>query len=441
MSVWIDVGCLFLLICVNGFFAMSEIAIVTARRTKLQLLAEDEAPGAKLALMLSENPTRALSTIQVGITSIGILSGIVGESALVDPLSKVLIEAFPLNEATARGLAMACVVIGITYFSIVIGELVPKRVGQIAADAIARFVAKPIHWLAFIALPFVKLLSVSTESLLKLLGIQNNSQQLTEEEIHSMIEEGGETGVLDAQEHTMVRNVFRLDDRLVASLMIPRSEVEFIDLQDSREVNMEKILNSPYSRLPVCDGGLDEVKGIVTTRQLLKQMVQTGKPNFKAQDQYEPLVFVPESLTGMELLENFRKNSASLAFVVDEYGAILGLVTPHDVLEAIAGEFTPTTPEDAQIIKKGENSFEVDGLLPIPELKDLLDIDEVPEEEEDHYTTVGGMVMFLLERIPRQGDKVKWDGWEFYVLEMDGRRLDRILISKLPEDNLSEKAS
>lgn len=441
MSVWIDVGCLFLLICLNGFFAMSEIAIVTARRTKLQMLAEDDAPGAKLALMLSENPTRALSTIQVGITSIGILSGIVGESALVDPLSKVLTETFPLNEATARGLAMASVVIGITYFSIVIGELVPKRVGQIAADAIARFVAKPIHWLAFIALPFVKLLSVSTESLLKLLGIQNNSQQLTEEEIHSMIEEGGETGVLDAQEHTMVRNVFRLDDRLVASLMIPRSEVEFIDLQDSREVNMEKILNSPYSRLPVCDGGLDEVKGIVTTRQLLKQMVQTGKPNFKAQDQYEPLVFVPESLTGMELLENFRKNSASLAFVVDEYGAILGLVTPHDVLEAIAGEFTPTTPEDAQIIKKGENSFEVDGLLPIPELKDLLDIDEVPEEEEDHYTTVGGMVMFLLERIPRQGDKVKWDGWEFYVLEMDGRRLDRILISKLPEENSSEKTS
>ena len=375
MNVWVDVGCLFLLICLNGFFAMSEIAIVTARRTKLQMLAEDEAPGAKLALMLSENPTRALSTIQVGITSIGILSGIVGEAALVDPLSKVLIENFSLNEATARGLSMAVVVISITYFSIVIGELVPKRIGQIGADSIARFVAKPIHWLAYIALPFVKLLSVSTEFLLKRLGIQNNGQQLTEEEIHSMIDEGGESGVLDAQEHTMVRNVFRLDDRAVASLMIPRSEVEFIDLQDSREVNMEKILKSPYSRLPVCDGGLDEVRGIVTTRQLLKQMVQTGKPNFKAQDQYEPLVFVPESLTGMELLENFRQNAASLAFVVDEYGAILGLVTPHDVLEAIVGEFTPNTPEDAQVIKKGENSFEVDGLLPIPELKDLLDID------------------------------------------------------------------
>lgn len=441
MNVWIDVGCLFLLICLNGFFAMSEISIVTARRTKLQMLAEDNAPGAKLALMLSENPTRALSTIQVGITSIGILSGIVGESALVDPLSKLLIEYFPLNEATARGLAMAGVVIAITYFSIVIGELVPKRIGQIGADSIARFVAKPIHWLAYLALPFVKLLSVSTEFLLKWVGIKNDSQQLTEEEIHSMIEEGGETGVLDAQEHTMVRNVFRLDDRSVASLMIPRSEVEFIDLQDSREVNMEKILNSQYSRLPVCDGGLDDVKGIVTTRQLLKQMVQTGKPNFKAQDQYEPLVFVPESLTGMELLENFRKNNASLAFVVDEYGAILGLVTPHDVLEAIAGEFTPTTPEDAQIIKKGENAFEVDGLLPIPELKDLLDLDEVPEEDEEHYTTVGGMVMFLLERIPRKGDKVKWDGWEFHVLEMDGRRLDRILITKVPEEKTPDSAS
>ena len=246
MNVWVDVGCLFLLICLNGFFAMSEIAIVTARRTKLQMLAEDEAPGAKLALMLSENPTRALSTIQVGITSIGILSGIVGEAALVDPLSKVLIENFSLNEATARGLSMA-VVISITYFSIVIGELVPKRIGQIGADSIARFVAKPIHWLAYIALPFVKLLSVSTEFLLKRLGIQNNGQQLTEEEIHSMIDAGGESGVLDAQEHTMVRNVFRLDDRAVASLMIPRSEVEFIDLQDSREVNMEKILKSPYS--------------------------------------------------------------------------------------------------------------------------------------------------------------------------------------------------
>ncbi len=429
MNVWFDVVCLIFLIALNGFFAMSEIAIVTARRSKLQMLAEDNAPGAKLALALSENPTRALSTIQVGITSIGILSGIVGESALVDPLSKVFID-FGLTAATSRAVSLVVVVICITYFSIVIGELVPKRIGQMGADGIARFVSKPITWLAVLAMPFVRLLSFSTEFLLKRLGVKNDSQQLTEEEIHSVIDEGGETGVIDAQEHTMVRNIFRLDDRNIASLMIPRSEVEYLDLQDSREVNMEKILQSHFSCLPVCNGGLDEVLGVVTTRHILKQMATDGKPNFK--EEYEPVVYVPESLTGMELLENFRQSSTQMALVVDEYGAVLGLVTPHDVLEAIAGEFKPPVPEDAQIIKKGEDRYEIDGLLPIPELKDLLDISEVPEEEEHHYTTVAGMVMFLLERIPRNGDNVRWDGWDFHVLEMDGRRLDRILITKIP---------
>ena len=402
MSIWLDILCLILLILLNGFFAMSEISIVTARRSKLQMLADQGASGAELALSLSENPTRALSTIQVGITSIGILSGIVGESALVDPLSNFLVDTIHIPAATARGASMAVVVILITYFSIVIGELVPKRIGQMGADAISRLVAKPIHWLA--------------------------------------IDEGGEAGVIDAQEHTMVKNVFRLDDRAVASLMVPRSEVQYLDLEDTREVNMEKVLNSQHSRLPVCYGGLDDIRGVVTTRLLLKQMVNDGKPNFKVN--YEPVLYVPESISGMELLDTFRKSDAALAMVVDEYGAILGLVTPHDVLEAIAGEFKPDAPEDAQIIQKGENCYEVDGLLPIPELKDLLDIDEVPDEDKDRYTTVAGMVIFLLERLPRTGDRVKWDGWEFRVMVMDGRRLDRILITKLPSaDDVKEKES
>ena len=254
---------------------------------------------------------------------------------------------------------MAVVVILITYFSIVIGELVPKRIGQMGADAISRLVAKPIHWLAILAMPFVKLLSFSTELLLKILGIKQDDQKITEEEIHSMIDEGGEAGVIDAQEHTMVKNVFRLDDRAVASLMVPRSEVQYLDLEDTREVNMEKVLNSQHSRLPVCYGGLDDIRGVVTTRLLLKQMVNDGKPNFKVN--YEPVLYVPESISGMELLDTFRKSDAALAMVVDEYGAILGLVTPHDVLEAIAGEFKPDAPEDAQIIQKGENCYEVDG--------------------------------------------------------------------------------
>lgn len=439
MSVWFDVICLIVLILMNGFFAMSEISIVTARKSKLQVLSEQGASGAKLALSLSENPTRALSTIQVGITSIGILSGIVGESALVDPFSNFMVSVTGISMATARVASMVIVVILITYFSIVVGELVPKRIGLLGADAIARFVAKPIHLLSLIALPFVKLLSFSTEFVMKLIGTKESDQKITEEEIHSMIDEGGLAGVIDAQEHVMVKNIFRLDDRSISSLMIPRGEVEYIDLDDSREVNMKKVLESNYSRLPVCKGGLDDVVGVVTTRQLLKQIVSVGKPNFKVE--YDPPLYVPESLTGMELLENFRASDAALALVVDEYGAILGLVTPHDVLEAIAGEFKPETPEDAQIIKKSDTCYEVDGLLPIPELKDLLALHEVPEEMEDRYTTAAGMVIFLLEKLPRPGDRVSWGGWEFTVRQMDGRRLDRILITKLPEDKKEEEES
>ncbi|WP_304626950.1 hemolysin family protein [uncultured Parasutterella sp.] len=439
MSVWFDVICLSILILMNGFFAMSEISIVTARKSKLQVLSEQGASGAKLALSLSENPTRALSTIQVGITSIGILSGIVGESALVDPFSNFMVSVTGISMATARVASMVIVVILITYFSIVVGELVPKRIGLLGADAIARFVAKPIHWLSLIALPFVKLLSFSTEFVMKLIGTKENDQKITEEEIHSMIDEGGLAGVIDAQEHVMVKNIFRLDDRSISSLMIPRGEVEYIDLDDSREVNMKKVLESNHSRLPVCKGGLDDVVGVVTTRQLLKQIVSVGKPNFKVE--YDPPLYVPESLTGMELLENFRASDAALALVVDEYGAILGLVTPHDVLEAIAGEFKPETPEDAQIIKKSDTCYEVDGLLPIPELKDLLALHEVPEEMEDRYTTAAGMVIFLLEKLPRPGDRVSWGGWEFTVRQMDGRRLDRILITKLPEAKEEEEES
>lgn len=436
MSVWLDVLCLFCLVLINGFFAMSEIAIVTARRAKLQMQADDGSERARIALELSENPTRALSTIQVGITSIGILSGIVGESALVEPLSEQILQWVPMSVSTARAVAMVCVVIGITYVSIVIGELVPKRIGQIAADSIVRFVAKPIHWISIVAMPFVQLLSFSTETLMKWFGIKNDSQQITEEDIHSMIEEGGETGVIDAQEHTMVRNVFRLDDRPVSSLMVPRSEVEYIDLEDTHEENMKKLLHSRFSRLPVCQDGLDNIKGIVTTRQLLKQMVTKGKANFR--DLSQPAVFVPESLTGMELLENFRQNDAALAMVVDEYGAVLGLVTPHDVLEAIAGEFKPETPADALVVAKEDGNFEFDGLLPIPEVKDLLDIDECPDEESERYTTVGGMLLYLLERIPTEGDKVEWSNWTFEVKKMDGRRIDRITATKNPEPEKTE---
>lgn len=437
MNIWLDLLCLGLLILLNGFFAMSEIAIVTARRAKLQVLADNGSERAKLAISLAENPTRALSTIQVGITSIGILSGIVGENALVNPVSDFLEQTFQLSQGSAKAISLVAVVMAITYCSIVIGELVPKRIGQLGAEAIARFVASPIHWLSIIALPFVKLLSVSTELLLRVLGIKDQGQQITEEEIHSMIEEGSETGVIDAQEHTMVRNVFRLDDRAIASLMIPRSEVEYIDLEDKPEENLQKLLNSKHTALPLCEGGLDDIKGVITTRLVLQQVVNGGKPDFK--NMAISPVYVPESLTGMELLENFRKEDVHIALVVDEYGEVLGLVTPHDVLEAIVGEFKPDTPADAMVVKINDNEYDMGGLLPIPEMKDVLDINECPDEDRERYTTVAGMVMYVLERIPKEGDEINLDGWRLIVTKMDGRRVDRLLIKKINSESLPTK--
>ena len=239
----------------------------------------------------------------------------------------------------------------------------------------------------------------------------------------------------------MVRNIFRLDDRPIASLMIPRTDIEWIDLDDSLEVNIEKIKSSHRSRLPVCKGSLDDVKGICTTRTLLQQMMEKGKPNFR--ENLSKPVYVPESLTGMELLENFRTTDTALALVVDEYGEVQGLVTPRDVLEAIAGEFKPESPADAWVTARADGNYLLDGLIPIPELKDVLNIKNVPEDIPGRYATLAGMMMFLIGRLPQEGDSTVWDGWKFEVVDMDGRRVDKVLTTQIPvtEDPSTEEAS
>ena len=426
-----EVLLLFGLILVNALFAMSEIALVTARRARLQVLAEQGDKGAQIALALNEHPTRVLSTIQVGITSIGILSGIVGEAALAAPLGNWL-ASLGVEGGAARFGSTALVVVVVTYFSIVLGELVPKRLGQISPESIARRVALPIRGLAAVAKPFVRLLSASTDLILRLLGVRHTSAQaVTEEEIHAMIEEGSQTGVIDAQERAMVRNVFRLDDRQIGSLMTPRSDIEYIDLDDPDDENMRKVLSSGHSRLPVVRGGLSDIEGIITVRRLLQQIADGGRADFRRD--LQPVVYVPESLTGMELLENFRASSAHLAVVVDEYGEIQGVVTPQDLLEAIAGEFKTPSNEDAWAVQRGDGSWLLDGLIPIPELKDRLGLPTAPEEELGRYNTLSGMVMLLLGRVPRTTDAVEWEGWRFEIVDMDSRRIDKVLATRLPE--------
>ncbi|WP_342245006.1 hemolysin family protein [Pseudomonas sp. OTU5201] len=428
-----EIFALALLIVLNGAFAMSEIALVAARRARLMKLAADGDSSAAAALKLGEDPTQFLSTIQIGITSIGILNGIVGEAVLAEPLSKWL-QSLGVPEATAAIGATAGVVIVITYFSIVIGELVPKRIGQLNPEAIARMVARPMVTLSFLTRPFVLLLSWSTHTILRIMGVrQVNNSGVTEEEIHAMLEEGSESGVIEQHQHEMVRNVFRLDDRQLGSLMIPRSDLVFVDIRKSPEENLRLMIESEHSRFPVCDGSPDNLLGVIHAKQALAQLAQGQAPDFT--EQLQSCVFVPETLTGLELLEQFRGNSMQMAFVIDEYGELEGIVTLQDLLEAVTGEFTPNNAEDAWAVQRHDGSWLLDGAIPIPELKDRLSLKTVPEEARNRYHTVSGMFMLLLGRVPSTGERVQWGGWMFEVVDMDGKRIDKILATPVEEES------
>jgi putative hemolysin len=422
---------LFVLIIVNGFFAMSEIALLTAKRSRLSKIADEGSKAAAAAMTLGHEPTRFLSTVQIGITAIGILNGIVGESALARPLSFWL-QVAGVEPEISRIVSTAAVVLAVTYITIVIGELVPKRLGQFNPESIACLVSRPMTALAAITRPFVRLLSASTDAILRLMGKRNKpGPSVTEEEIHAMLEEGSEAGVIEQQEHEMVRNVFRLDDRQLGSLMVPRSDIVYLDIALPLEKNILRLTESEHSRFPVCQGGLQSLLGVVNAKQLLVQTLKGGLTDISSQ--LQPCVYVPESLTGMELLDHFRTSGTQMVFVVDEYGETQGLVTLQDLLEAVTGEFVPRNSEDAWALEREDGSWLLDGLIPVPELKDTLDLKSVPEEDKGLYHTLSGMVMSLLGRMPQTGDVMNWEAWRLEIVDMDGKRIDKVLASLLPE--------
>jgi putative hemolysin len=420
-----DVALLVALIVANGLFAMSEIALVTARRARLAKLSAEGDRKAEVALRLAEDPNRMLSTVQIGITSIGILNGIVGEAALAGPIGAWLV-GLGMPASTASIVATASVVIVITYVTIVVGELVPKRIGQVDPEAVSRLVARPMTVLAAMSRPFVWLLSISTDGLLRIFGVKGSGEQrVTEEEIHAMIEEGSTAGIIERGEHTMLRNVFRLDERRVGSMMMPKAEILYLDLQVPLEENLAMVAQSIYSRFPVCDGGLDRVLGFVHTKQLLAQALAGKQPNLELE--LAPPLYVPETLTGLELLEAFRQGGRHVALVVDEYGELQGLVTLHDVFEAIAGELRVPGQEEADAVLREDGSWLLDGLIAIHDLKERLGLASVPEEEYGRYNALSGMLMLLLGRLPRTGDVAVWENWRFEVVDTDGRRVDKVL--------------
>jgi putative hemolysin len=435
-----DVALLVFLILLNGVFAMSEMALTASRKARLQVMVEGEEPGAQAAMELHENPTRWLSTVQIGITSIGVLNGIVGEAAFAEPFSRWLQSVLPITPKMAAYSATALVVATITFLTIIFGELVPKRLGQMYPETVARLVARPMNWLSTATRPFVWLLGASTETVLRVLGIRGGpSRSVTEEEIAASLEEGVDAGVIEAQEHQMVRNVFRLDDRQIGSMMIPRADIVWLDAGAPIEQMLERMMQSGRSRYPVCRGSLDDVIGVVAAHTLLPPLAQGLRPDLN--EHLKPPVFVPETLSGMELLEHFRQSSADMVFVVDEYGAVQGVITERDLLEAITGEFVGADPgEEAWATQRADGSWLMDGLIPIPELKDRLDLKEVPEEDRGRYNTLAGMVMLLLGRLPTTGDSVEWDGWRFEVVDLDGKRVDKLLVQRIGEGGVAQHA-
>jgi putative hemolysin len=426
-----DLLLVFVLILLNGLFAMSEIAVVSARRARLVQMTDQGSSGAHHALQLASQPTRFLSSVQVGITTIGILNGAIGEAAIVTRLV-MRFEQMPLLAPYAHALAMGTMVVALTYVSLILGELVPKRLAQTNPEAIASIIARPMQMVAAAGRPLVFLLSASTEAILRLLRVrQIRPPAVTAEEIKVLLEQGAEEGIFEATEHELVTNVLDLDARHVGSVLTPRSDVAYLDVRDSVETNREKLRAALHSVFPLCDGGLDNVLGFVRSTTILEQLL--GKGSLELPALAEPALFVPERMTLMKLLEQFKRSHLPLALVVDEFGAVEGLVSLTDVIAAIVGDLPAEPGEEPSIVRREDGSWLMDGGLDLTTaLRTLGDDSLVTEEDRRHYHTLGGLAMLALGRVPKTGDIFERRGFRFEIVDMDGNRVDRLLVSRLP---------
>lgn len=420
-----------LLIFLNGFFAMSELAVVSARRARLLPLAEEGKRGARAALALNADPGRFLSTVQIGITLIGIFAGAFSGATLAHTLAEKL-RLIPAVAAFADGLALALVVAGITYLSLIVGELVPKHLALRNPERFAMAVARPMGALSWLASPLVWLLDASTRLVMRLLGRHDDDEQkITDDEIRTLIAEATDAGVVEEAEREMISGVMRLADRPVRMVMTPRPDIVWLDLQGDAQKNMTILQESYFSRYPVGRGQIDEVLGVVQTKDLLATILE-GKPLDLENALREPVV-VPDTAGALHVLEMLKQSTLKMALVVDEYGNTEGLVTATDILESIVGGMTESEEgAEAEITTREDGSWLVDGGLPIDELKELLKLKALPEEEDFH--TVAGLMLNHFSEIPKAGDHFVLDNYRFEVVDMDGLRIDKVLIMPWPED-------
>ncbi|MFT4015560.1 MAG: hemolysin family protein [Agriterribacter sp.] len=412
------------LILLNGIFSMAEIALVSARKARLESQASKGDKSAKDALELAERPDTFLSTVQIGITLIGILTGIYSGEALKTELIDFL-NRYDFIRPYSSVAATTIIVVVVTYFTLVLGELVPKRIGLSRPETIAKLVAKPMSFLSKITYPFVWLLSKSTYLTVKLFNIKPKDNQVTEEEIKAIISEGTEQGTIEEAEQEIIERVFHLGDRNITSLMTHRNDIVWFDLEKNEEKIKEKIVVEPHSVYPVCDGNIDNIKGVVSIKDLyihentaiLKEIMQ-------------PTLFVPENNTAYQVLERFKETKIHCCFVVDEYGSLLGMITLNDILEAIVGEIPQVDDtEDYEIRKREDGSYFVDGQLPFYDFLSTFRKTEWMNEGEQEFDTLAGFILHQLERIPRTGDTLEWRGFTFEIADMDGHRIDKVLVT------------
>lgn len=417
------------LLIINGLFSMTEIAVVSARRVRLARAAADGSAGAAKAVELQENPDRFLSTVQIGITLVGILSGAFGGALLSDEIG-ALVAQVPSLAPYSEQIGFGVVILVITYFALVIGELVPKNIALNRPELIATIFSRPMDLVSKLTAPAVWLLSASTRLILKIVRIKPSTDSaITEEEIRAHIAHGTEIGVLDETEQDLIESVIRLDDQRITALMTPRTKIEWIDLDDDADEIRQQIIESQYSRMPVARGSLDDVIGLVKSRDLLAQVLSGNQLDLEKPAR-QP-VFAPETKTALELLEIFKESASHVALVVDEFGAIVGLVTMNDVLEAIVGDLPVAGVVDHSVVIREDGSMLLDGHLSVADIRDLLKLKELPEDERDAYQTLAGFVLTRLERLPVEGDKFEWERYSFEVIDMDGRRVDKVLVTPL----------
>ncbi|HPS41951.1 MAG TPA: hemolysin family protein [Anaerolineaceae bacterium] len=440
MNTLLEILVILLLILINGFFAMSEIALVSARKARLEQHADEGDKGARTALELTSSTSKMLSSVQVGITLVGVLTGALGGATLAERLTTVLVKVKWLAPYAAT-LSLVLVVLLTTYFSLVLGELIPKKLGLNNPEKISSRVSGVMKFIAKVMSPIVHLLSHSTDLGLRLLGVKpSNEPPITEEEIKILIDQGAQVGVFDEAEQDMVESVFRLNDRSINAIMTSRTEISWLDANDSPEQILRQVVESSHSRFPVARDSLDNIIGILNAKDLLEKHV-SGE-SFDIQELLQKPLFVPENTPAVRVLEMERESGVHEALVIDEYGGVIGFVTLFDVLEAIIGEI-PSLGEvsEPEIIAREDGSYLLDGLLPVDEFKELFDLDELPEEDKVGFQTVGGFVMNQVGSIPSAGQSLDWNDLHIEIMDMDGRRVDKVLVTRQAKEPVNEAST